>query len=100
MSAPTAAQSRQIAKLLADAQTVFRKQVEAIAVQARAAILPYFQEHGLTYICGHGTWYIERPDGTRVDDEDLPGSIRKILYQEVEYNNLLGFWIFDIARTP
>ena len=97
----------QISKALETAKAVFRAEVEKLAEQARAEILPYFKKHNYDYKAGNGTWFISKPAADDADyyrmadyveDDDLPENIRAVFYLETEYNQPLGYFIADIKR--
>ena len=97
----------QLSKALETAQATFRAEVEKLAEQARAEILPYFKKHNYSYMAGNGTWFISKPSSDKapyyrpadhVEDDDLPANIRALLYMETEYNQPLGYFIRDIKR--
>ena len=96
-----------LSKALETAQAAFRAEVEKLAEQARAEILPYFKKHNYDYKAGNGTWCISKPAADdadyyrpelHVEDDDLPENIRTVLYLETEYNQPLGYFIADIKR--
>ena len=96
-----------LSKALETAQAAFRAEVEKLAEQARAEILPYFKKHNYNYVAGNGTWFISKPAADdadyyrpelHVEDDDLPENIRAVLYLEIEYNQPLGYFIADIKR--
>jgi hypothetical protein len=96
-----------ISKVLEAAQAAFRAEVEKLAEEARAEILPYFKRHNYDYKAGNGTWFISRPAADdadyyrpelHVDDDELPANIRELLYLETERGQPLGFFIRDITR--
>lgn len=77
----------------------YNAEIEALAVEAREAILPYFTKHDLTYIAGNGTWFIHKRGSDRhVEDDALPKWIRELLWIEFDHGHYLGFWIADIGR--
>jgi len=97
----------QFSKALEGAQALFRTNVEELAEQARAEILPYFKKHGYDFIAGNGSWSISRPAADtapyyrpddHVEDEELPQNIRELLNLEVAHGDHLGFYIRDIKR--
>ena len=97
----------QLSKSLAVAQATFRAEIDKLAEQARAEILPYFKKHNYDYKAGNGTWFISKPAADKapyyrpadhVEDDDLPENIRAVLYLETEYNQPLGYFIADIKR--
>lgn len=98
----------QISKALKDTQAAFRFQVEQLAEEARAEILPYFMEHLLEFKAGNGSWIITRPNGKQegcigdaacwVEDDELPKNIRDLLMLEVGQHDHLGFYVRDIKR--
>ena len=97
----------QLSKALEAAQAAFRAEVEKLAEQARAEILPYFKKHNFGYMAGNGTWFISKPASddaayykpdNYVEDDDLPANIRELLYLETEYNQPLGYFIRNIKR--
>lgn len=97
----------QLSAALEAAQAAFRAEVEQLAEEARAEILPYFKKHGYDYKTGNGTWMISKPTADDADyyrqddyvgDADLPAHIRELLYLEIERGQLLGFFIRDIKR--
>lgn len=97
----------QLSKKLEIAQAAFRAKVDKLAEEARAEILPYFQENNFDFKSGNGTWFISKPAAdddefcrpdNHIEDDELPANIRDLLYLEVEYNNPLGFFIRDIKR--
>lgn len=65
----------QLSEALDAAQAAFRAEVDKIAEQARAEILPYFKKHGFDFRAGNGSWFITRPNGEHaerwVDDDEL-----------------------------
>ena len=96
-----------ISKALEAAQAAFRGEVEKLAEEARAEILPYFKKHNYDYKAGNGTWFISKPAADdadfyrpelHVEDDDLPANIRDLLYLETERGQPLGFFIRDIKR--
>jgi hypothetical protein len=102
----TSEQAKYFATAVASAQTDFRRAVDELAQNARAALLPYFAEHRLTYMSGNGTWFIEdtkkrKKDGLNnfVEDDALPKEIRDTLMLEVAHGDHLGFYIRDIKRA-
>ena len=93
----------QLSKSLEVAQAAFRAEIDKIAEQARAEILPYFKKHGFDFMAGNGSWLIRRPDGRAthdrfVDDDELPTNIRDLLMLEIAHADHLGFYIRDIKR--
>lgn len=93
----------QFSKALEAAQTAFRAEVDKLAEQARAEVLPYFKEHDFNFSAGNGSWVITRPGDhvghdRFVDDDGLPKNIRDLLMLEVSYAQHLGFYIRDIKR--
>lgn len=93
----------QFAKALESVQAAFRAEVEELAEQARAEILPYFKRHGLDFMAGNGSWCISRLDEEEgrevlVNDDELPTNIRAVLMLEVAHADHLGFYISDIKR--
>lgn len=50
-----------LSKALEAAQAAFRAEVETLAEQGRAEILPYFKKHNYDYVAGNGTWFISKP---------------------------------------
>ena len=97
----------QLSKVLEAAQVAFRAEIEKLAEQARAEILPYFKKHNYAYVAGNGTWFISKPAADKatyyrpadhVEDDKLPENIRAVLYLETEYNQPLGYFIRDIKR--
>ena len=89
------------------AQAAFRAEIEKLAAQARAEILPYFRTHGLDFRAGNGDWIISKPSADtapyyryedHVDDDELPADIRELLMLEVGHRDHLGFYIADIKR--
>ena len=97
----------QLSKALEIAQAAFRAEVEKLAEQARAEILPYFKKHNYDYVAGNGTWFISKPAADKapyyrqadhIEDDKLPENIRAVLYLETEYNHPLGYFIRDIKR--
>lgn len=96
-----------LSRALEAAQAAFRAQVEQLAEEARAEILPYFKKHGYDYTAGNGTWFISKPAADDADyyrpelhvgDDELPANIRELLYLETERGQPLGFYIRDIKR--
>ncbi|HSX23039.1 MAG TPA: hypothetical protein VLE97_09720 [Gaiellaceae bacterium] len=96
-----------LSRMLESARAAFQAQVEQLAEEARAEILPYFKKHGYDFVSGNGTWFISKPAADDVDyyrpdlhvnDDELPKNIRDLLNMEVDYNNCLGFYIRDIKR--
>ena len=94
-------------KALEAAQAAFRAEVEKLAEQARAEILPYFKKHGLGFVSGNGTWFISKSSADtapyfryadHVEDDELPKNIRDLLYLETERDQPLGYFIRDIKR--
>ena len=94
-------------KALEAAQAAFRAEVEKLAEEARAEILPYFKKHGFDFKAGNGTWFISKPEADAanyyrpedyVEDDDLPANIRALLYLETAYNQPLGSYVCDIKR--
>jgi hypothetical protein len=97
----------QISKALEVAQAAFRAEVEKLAEEARAEILPYFKRRDYDYTAGNGTWFISKPADDDADyyrpelhvgDDELPKNIRDLLYLETERGQPLGFFIRDIKR--
>jgi hypothetical protein len=96
----------QFSSALEAAQAAFGAEIDKLAEQARAEILPYFKEHGLDFVAGAGWgWSITRPAGSSrrhaekfVQDDDLPQYIRELLNLEVAYNDQLGLHIRPINR--
>ena len=97
----------QFSKALEIAQAAFRAEVEKLADQARAEILPYFKKRNYDYKAGNGTWFISKPAADdadyyrpelHVEDDDLPANIRELLYLEIEHGQPLGYFIGDIKR--
>ena len=92
----------QLSKSLEAAQAAFRAEIDKIAEQARAAILPYFKKHDFDFKAGNGRWFITRPGGIThvrfVDDDELPKNIHDVLMLEVAHSDHLGFYIRDIKR--
>ena len=98
---------RRFEKAIEKAQAAFRAEVEKLAVEARAEILPYFQKHRLTFSAGNGTWFISKPSADdsdyyrqddHVEDDALPENIRDLLNLEVAHGDHLGFYVADIKR--
>jgi hypothetical protein len=98
----------QLSKALEDTQGAFRFQVEQLAEEARAEILPYFMKHLLEFKAGNGSWIITRPNGKQegcigdaacwVEDDELSKNIRDLLMLEVARHDHLGFYVRDIKR--
>lgn len=98
----------QISKSLEAAQDAFRAEIEKLAEEARAEILPYFKKHNYDFLAGAGWgWSISKPEaavamyyrpGDYLEDEELPPRIRELLNLEVAYNDQLGLHIRDIKR--
>lgn len=97
----------QLSRALEAAQAAYRAEIEKLAEQARAEILPYFKRHNFDFTAGNGTWFISKPAADdadyyrpelHVEDDDLPKNIRDVLYLEVEHGQPLGYFIRDIKR--
>ena len=97
----------QLSKALEAAQAAFRAEVEKLAEQARAEILPYFKKHNFDFMAGNGSWVItrrERGDGEEfvsdrfVGDDELPQNILDLLLLDVARHDHLGFYVRDIKR--
>jgi hypothetical protein len=98
----------QFSKGLEAVQAAFAAEVDKLAEQARAEILPYFKKHSLGFVAGSGWgWVISKPSADtsphyrpqdHVEDEALPQHIRELLNLEVAYNDPLGLHIRDIKR--
>ena len=94
----------QLSQSLEAAQAAFRE-VEKLAEQARAEILPYFKKHDLDFMAGNGDWHISRPSDydpkgreVPVHDDQLPKNILDLLMLEIAHADHLGFYIRDIKR--
>lgn len=96
-----------LAKALGAAQAAFRAEVEKLADEARAEILPYFKKRNYDYTAGNGTWLISKQEADNADyykpelhveDEELPQNIRELLSLEVDGHACLGFYVRDIKR--
>lgn len=73
----------------------YHKDIEELAEEARAIMLPYFKKHKMAYLSGNGTWYI-LVNGVTVDNDELPKWLRDLLYIEFGRDDLLGLWIGHI----
>lgn len=93
----------QLSKVLEAAQAAFRAEVDKLAEQVRADILPYFKKHGFDFMAGNGSWVITRPGDHAghdrfVDDDELPKNIHDVLMLEIAHADHLGFYMRDIKR--
>lgn len=81
------------------------EEIYALAEEARALILPYFQKRGWDYTTGNGTWLITKEitvdkevQDKMIADSELPKWLSELLYLEVAHGAYLGFYINDIKR--
>lgn len=98
----------QLSKKLEAAQAAFLAEIDKLAEEARAEILPYFEKHNLDFAKSAGWgWRISKPAADTapyhrpedyVEDGALPPHIRVLLNLEVGYNDQLGLHIRDIKR--
>jgi hypothetical protein len=90
--------TRIIARALNEARADFDRRIAQVADLAREQLVPYFQKRGWSYMTGNGSWLIKDRRGRTIEDHKLPTAVRDVLYLEVEHDQLLGFFINDIAK--